>query len=455
MGRNVLIIGFKRSGISAAKLFHFLGDGVYVCDRSEIRDIPEWVKGDRNGLMYDELFEGIGLVVLSPSVDIKSEMVCEAQKRNIAVIGETEGAYRVFNGRVTAVTGTNGKTTTTSLIEAFYLKGGKKAAALGNIGIPFSEFIKKDIDEAVLEVSSFQLESTRDFKPHIALFLNFAPDHLDRHKDLEEYYSAKVKIFQNQTSEDFAVINADDEILFDRFKDGITPYALGLSSDVSERFQNRNLPRLYTFSAKRKTIGAYVEKEGIFFDDGAKTRRVCSLSDGKLKGAHNLENVLAAITAACLSDIENTAVINALSEFQPAHARIEFVKKIEETSFFNDSKGTNIHASIAAAKAMTGSTALILGGSDKGEDFRVLFRALPDNIISVYVTGENASKIIEAAGEFPHVKICGLKTLKECVKKAYEERPKNVLLSPASASFDRYKNYEERGVVFEKLVEEL
>jgi UDP-N-acetylmuramoylalanine--D-glutamate ligase len=448
---------------------------------------------------------------------------------------------------VVAVTGTNGKTTTTLLIDAAYRAGGINCAALGNVGTPFSDFPALNVDTAVLEVSSFQLESTKTFRPHIAIFLNFASDHLDRHKDMGEYFAAKLKIFENQTIDDYAVINYDDGYLKEYFdmKNSVSEINSFEDGSFENAEENQFFPKadgvhirseLFYFSAETRVKGAYVEDGKVFFDDGNEIQAVCEVGDIKIPGRHNLENALAAVCAAKLEGIENEFIISAFRNFSLPHNRIEFVKRIGETDFFNDSKGTNIHASLAAIKSMKGDTALILGGSDKGEDFSELFNELPDAVRAVFVTGENAKKIIDAANDIgiktsfdadlDTEKIrekCGIKTslntdfdgekirafcekkrgidspndgeksqknrgiktsfnidldtkksqknrgieprnnpilsetktLKEAVERAYECGVKNVLFSPASASFDRYRNYEERGQVFVALVEEL
>ncbi|MDR1940579.1 MAG: UDP-N-acetylmuramoyl-L-alanine--D-glutamate ligase [Clostridiales bacterium] len=443
MGKNILIVGFKRSGISAARLMKESGCNVYIYDEKPVGGgFDDVVSGDRSGLCYKAVFDGIDTAVLSPSVDINCQFVGRCRAAGIEVIGEIECAYRAFKGvgPVTAVTGTNGKTTTTALINDIYQSAGLKSAALGNIGIPFSDFIKEDIERAVVEVSSFQLESIVEFRPDIAVFLNFAPDHLDRHKTEKEYFDAKLKIFENQTERDFAVINADDEYLSDYFIK--RKNADGLKAGV-----------LY-FSTRGRVRGAYADGGAIVFDDGKTAAcEVCKVLDVPLIGRHNVENALAAVSAAYAAGIPDGAIRAALRSFKPAKNRIEFVKKVGETAFYNDSKGTNIHAAIAAARSMTGSFSLILGGSDKGEDFGRLFAALPENVCEIFVTGANAKKITAAAkagGYADRAFECA--TLEECIKKALKKSPQNILLSPASASFDRYKNYEERGADFVRIV---
>ena len=441
---NVLVVGFKKSGVSAARLMRSLGRSVYVYDKAGIGNIPEYVKGDRSGYSYSRLFEGIDLVVLSPSVDINSELVREAKARSIGVIGEIEAASLCFRGEIVAVTGTNGKTTVTSLVESIFKAAGKKCKALGNIGTPFSDFFGQDIDIAALEVSSFQAESMVSFRPRAALFLNFAPDHLDRHKTMESYFAAKLNIFQNQRRGDYIIVNADDAYLFEYFTAG-RGVEIGISGST---------PEVIFFSAEKKVKGAYIEDGKILFNI-EKDRRpdyVCDVSEVRLKGRHNLQNALAAVAAAGVFGIGGDAVSRALKVFEPPRARIEFVANIDGVSFFNDSKGTNIHATAAAVESMSESTALILGGSDKGEDFHDLFKVLNGKVKAVFVTGQNAGKILAAAADYPSVPVTEYSSLTECVREAFLSRCDNVLLSPASASFDRYKNYVERGEHFIKIV---
>ncbi|MDR2091296.1 MAG: hypothetical protein LBP62_06610 [Clostridiales bacterium] len=445
---------------------------------------------------------------------------CRREKNDLLKIEKPMANRREKMRNITAVTGTNGKTTTTLLIDAVYKAAGIKCAALGNVGRAFSDFYKDDIDTAVLEVSSFQLESIKTFRPNIAIFLNFAPDHLDRHRDIDEYFAAKLRIFENQTIEDFAVVNYDDKYLreyFDRSEcrnmradksvngDKYSSEHFNESGNISARYNNdgnesvkgdkysgehfnesgnisarynndgnENVngdkylsepfdgsgyphihSELFFFSAERHVKGAYVEDGEIFFDDGNEVHFVCDTGAVGIRGGHNLENALAVVCAAKLMDIQNDFIISAFRNFSLPHNRIEFVGRIGGTDFFNDSKATNIHAAAAAARSMDGDFALILGGSDKGEDFRVLFDRLSDNVNAVFVTGGNAEKIMSAAKEKNFGNIKKTDTLRESVEAAYESGAKNVLFSPASASFDRYENYEERGRIFAALVEEL
>ncbi|MDR3262695.1 MAG: UDP-N-acetylmuramoyl-L-alanine--D-glutamate ligase [Clostridiales bacterium] len=440
MSKNVLIIGFGRSGRSAAKLVNETGDNVYIYDEKAVADIPCFVRENRSGYETEKLFDGIDSVIISPSAAINSALVKQAESRGIAVVGETETAYAAFGGGVTAVTGTNGKTTVTMLIHGIFEKAGIRCAALGNIGTPFSEFFWLGIDEAVLEVSSFQLESIKTFRPHIAVFLNFAPDHLDRHADIKEYFAAKLNLFLNQTRNDFAVINADDPYLREKFGNGMPQ---GYESE------------LFYFSAERRVKGVYVKDGDIIFDDGRTAKKICTVSDIPLKGRHNLENALAAICAAYLKNIGSDDIEAALKSFEPPRHRIEFVRRIGGTDFFDDSKGTNVHATVAAVKSMVGETVLILGGSDKGENFGDLFKDMPKSVKEIFVTGQNSHKILAAASGFEAIKISETATLEECVKQAYAAAPDNVLFSPASASFDRYRSYEERGKHFVRITEEL
>jgi UDP-N-acetylmuramoylalanine--D-glutamate ligase len=309
------------------------------------------------------------------------------------------------------------------------------------------------VSDVVLEVSSFQLESIKRFKPDISVFLNFAPDHLDRHRSMEEYFEAKLRIFENQTQEDYAVINADDKRLEEYFLNaGYIYHGGGIMTNDKNGKKAKVNADVYFFSTIRRVKGVYADGEKIMFFDGNKTVKICGLNEIKLCGRHNLENVLAAMCAAKLRGIDNDAIIKALDGFVPPHNRIELVREVFGMRFFNDSKGTNIHATLAAIESMDGDTVLILGGSDKGEDFCELFSALPEKIKEICVTGQNAKKITEAAREFLKIKIAEFDTLYDCVKKATKTGCKNVLFSPASASFDRYKNYEERGRDFVKIV---
>lgn len=375
-------------------------------------------------VICDNLSDDLDLIVVSPGVPTDNEIFGFAEYNKIRIIGELELGYELCHSPVIAVTGTNGKTTVTSLIGDILREGGYKPLVCGNIGVSFSAAaIKESYDIAVTEVSSFQLETIDKFKPFIAIITNITPDHLDRHKTFERYVEIKKKITVNQTESDYLIVP----------KELIYP----------------TLASLITFG---EDADCRAEKDGIYLFD----KKLVSAEDIKPRGRHNLLNIMCAASACTLAGVGEEAIGRALKNYSLPPHRIEFIAEKKGVKFFDDSKGTNIGAVLCAAQAMSGDTCLILCGSDKGYEFDELFVKLPDNVKGAVTFGCIAPKIVAAArrtcfkGEVVRVN-----NMSEAVKAAFESGAQNVLLSPATASFDMYSGYAQRGEDFAREVEKL
>jgi UDP-N-acetylmuramoylalanine--D-glutamate ligase len=360
-----------------------------------------------------------------------------ARERGIPVIGEVELAARFLKGRIVAITGSNGKTTTTTLAGEIIAAGGHKTLVGGNIGTPAVTFVDRATDDTwiVLEISSFQLETIETFHPHIAVVLNVTPDHLDRHRTFENYLAAKARIFENQTSSDFAVLNADNE-----------PCVAMASSTRA---------RVYCFSRlKEVDRGAFVRDEQIIWRDERGDRDILPIGEIQLKGAHNVENVLAGVCVGMLAGIEPAQIRRAIAAFAAVEHRLEFVATVRGVDYYNDSKATNVDATIKAVESFPGRIHLILGGKDKGSDYSVLNHLLKERVTRVYTIGAAAAKI---ESQVQGAEMVSAGTLEAAVRRASEAaKPGDiVLLAPACASFDQFNSYEHRGRTFKDLVWQL
>jgi UDP-N-acetylmuramoylalanine--D-glutamate ligase len=360
-----------------------------------------------------------------------------ARAKGVTIWSEIELAGRFMNGRLIGITGSNGKTTTTSLIEHILKNAGFPTILAGNIGTPLISRIEQTNDDTVtvVELSSFQLELIETFRPNISVFLNLTPDHLDRHHTFEEYGAAKARIFRNQKEADSAVLNADDP--------ASTPYA-------------PTRPQVYWFSRKQRVAqGAFVRDNQIVFRQNGEEMAVLKLQEIPLVGAHNVENVLAAVTTTRIAGANPAAIAKGVRSFAGVEHRLEFVAEVGGVRYFNDSKATNVDATLKALDAFPGRILIILGGKDKGSDYTVLRKPLREKAILALLIGAAADKIekqIEGS-----VAIEGAGTIERAVEIAsHAARPGDVvLLAPACASFDQFQNFEHRGRVFKDLVHQL
>lgn len=443
-GKKVLVVGLGKSGLAAALFLRRRGAQVTVSDVRSAeqlgKDIPALleegiaVEAGGHGLLT---FRRQDLIVVSPGVPLDTPELVQVKAFGLPVLGELELASRYLKGKSLAITGSNGKTTTTALSGEILKAGGLKVEVGGNIGVPVIALVDNSSDDgwSVLEVSSFQLETTERFRPEIAVVLNVTPDHLDRHGTFENYAAAKERIFANQTTEDALVLNADD--------------------DVASRMAARAKSRIFWFSAKRVVRqGAFVHEGAIVFraSEQAAPEFILKVENIPLKGHHNVENVLAAVCAARLAGVEPEDIRKAVESFKAVEHRLEFVAEINGVDYYNDSKATNVDAAAKAIAAFPGGIHLILGGKDKNSDYRQLRALLEERVKTVYTIGAAAEKIeTHIYGSVPVVS-CGI--LEQAITKAAEAAQPGeiVLLAPACSSFDQFENYEHRGRVFKELV---
>lgn len=432
--KYVLVIGKGISGKGAAKLLREQGYRVRFVDDDELFELSE----KEREKFLSRLFCGLLFVVTSPGIEPNHILLKLARERGIEVIGELEFGVRHLNGDIIAVTGTNGKTSTVSLIY-FLLSGCKRRVFLGgNIGVAVSSFanMSESTDISVLECSSFQLATVQTFRAHIAALLNITVDHLSYHKTMENYIFCKQQIAKNQTESDFLLINADD------------PISAG------------NIPKtrakIYYFSTKHKVLGCYIKRGCIYFNDNLHEIKLASLKNVKLLGEHNRSNVLCACLAVWL-ETGDISLFDRLCDFKGVSHRIEYIKSIGGVDVYNDSKATNIDSTLVATRSFKQRVNLILGGSDKGYEFDSLFKSLPKNVKSIVVTGETKNKIIVAAHRCDFKNIYACDGFREAVESCFSRAKPGevVLLSPACASFDCFKNYEERGNYFKRIIEEI
>jgi UDP-N-acetylmuramoylalanine--D-glutamate ligase len=446
-GKKVLVVGLGKSGLAAALFLRRCGAKVTVSDvRSAeqlAKEIPALLEA---GIMVETGGHGLltfrrqDLIVVSPGVPMDTPELAQVKSFGLPVIGELELAAHYLKGKTLAVTGSNGKTTTTTLLGEILAAGGLPTLVGGNIGVPVVALIESSTDASwsVLEISSFQLETTFEFHPSIAVILNITPDHLDRHGSFENYVRIKERIFAAQTKEDCLVLNADN-----------APCVAAAARAASS---------VYWFSNEHPVEqGAWVEDEQVVYrsQKGAATETVMPLSGIPIKGAHNVENVLAAVCSARLAGVPAEAIRSAVEKFHAVEHRLEYVATRKGVEFYNDSKATNVDATAKAIAAFNGGIHLILGGKDKGSPYTVLADLLRERASAVYTIGVAAPKIeSDLRGVVP---ILSCETLEKAVAAAAAAaRPGEVVvLAPACSSYDQFDNYEQRGRVFKQLVKAL
>lgn len=471
--KRVLVVGLGKSGAASALFLKSRGARVTVSDskpeaelHKQILPLLEQGIAVETGAHGDRTFRGQDLIVVSPGVPVDSPQLIQARNQGEPVIGEIELAAQFLPGPIAAITGANGKTTTTTLAGEILAASKIPVLIGGNIGTPAITFVDQATPNTwiVLEVSSFQLETIVDFRPKIAVILNITPDHLDRHKTFANYVAAKARIFENQRDDDFTVLNADD------------PTTIGLAEQT--------LAQRFLFSRKKEVgSGAFVRDGHIYFrvartllsaipsgdlgsarataperpatNDQRQEIEIMPLSEIPLKGAHNLENVLAAICVGMLSGCEPAQIRHAVQNFKAVEHRLEFVAKLAGVDYYNDSKATNVDATIKALESFPGKIHLILGGKDKGSDYTLLNDLLRARVKRVYTIGAASAKIesqIKGAVEIDHAE-----TLEKAVERAADSAQPGdvVLLAPACSSFDQFQNYEHRGSVFKETVRSL
>lgn len=446
-GKKILVLGAGISGIAVAGILQQLGAQVTLSDTKPAESIKHDVKGVAAqgvvlalGDQNESLLEGTDYVVLSPGVSIYSPLVAKAQQKGITVMSEIEVAYRLCKAPIVAITGTNGKTTTTTLTGEILRAAGQEVVVGGNIGLALSQEVK-DVSAGgvvVAEISSFQLEGVIQFRPHIAAILNLTPDHIDRHGSLDTYRDMKERIFANQTAEDYLILNYDDPAV----------------RDMASRAKSQ-----VVFFSRLKALDS-----GVFVQDGTiritwqnKTVDICAVDSIKIKGAHNVENALAACGAAFFAGAKPADMAKVLAEFPGVEHRIEPVTTVNGVTYYNDSKATNPESSIKALEAFSGHIILIAGGRDKKTDLGEFMRLIKERVDHLILIGEAAERFNQAAVQHGVANIHFAEDFTGAVNLAHQlaHPPQVVLLSPACASYDMFNNYEERGRIFKDLVRAL
>lgn len=440
--KNVLIVGMARSGISAAKLCRQLGARVTIYDskpkthfEKEIEELGtndyRWIFGDLNSILPSEF----DLIIMSPGVPTDLEWIINARSLGISVISEIELAYAYCPSKILAITGTNGKTTTTTLVGEIVRNFTEDTFVVGNIGVPFTQEVLNCGDDTIVvaEISSFQLETIEAFKPKISAILNITPDHLNRHKTFENYVLAKLRITENQSCDDYCVLNADDNSCVE--------------------IQDRIFAKKVWFSRLKPVEGVYLVNDKIYSDLNGHEEEILELSKVKLLGNHNIENIMAAVAICQCAGVPKDIIRDTIYAFEGVEHRIEFVRQLNGVKYYNDSKATNPDAAIKGVEAMVAPTVLIAGGMDKGTPFDEWIQSFGNKVKALIVYGQTKyiiEKVARKAGYDVHI----VEDLQEAVKLAHKLATPGdaVLLSPACASWDMFKDFEERGCLFKTFV---
>lgn len=444
-GKKISIIGAVRSGIGAAKLAKKLGAIPFVSDSGSKEELQNSISSlVSEGIAFEcgahsETVFDCDLMITSPGVPTNSEILQNALAKNIRVVSEVEFASWSCKGKIISITGTNGKTTTTALMDHTLNHSGIKCYSAGNIGQAFSEIVLdvKEDEFVALETSSFQLDFMDEFKPLFSLILNITADHLDRYNDsFDEYIEAKLKVTGNQTEDDFLIYNFDDPFIKINLKNKrVQQLAFSLISDLP--------------------AGAFYKEGKMFFSWSGKVSEICSVSDLFIKGEHNIANALAVLAVAKLLKVSDQKIREAFSSFKGVEHRIEFVRALDGVEYYNDSKATNVDSVIVALKSFTKPIYLILGGKDKGNNYDDIRELVLKHVKKIYAIGASAQKVYDYFNEIVETEM--KESLESAVEAGRNEAVNGavVLLSPACASFDMFDNYEHRGKVFKQSVNNL
>tara|TARA_R100000935_G_scaffold58780_1_gene97868 strand:- start:8342 stop:9676 length:1335 start_codon:yes stop_codon:yes gene_type:complete len=443
--KRLVVLGGGESGVGTAILGKKEGFEVFVSDKGiikeEYRKVLEHFEIDWEEQQHSEdKILNADLVMKSPGIPDKVPLVAKLKEVGVPIISEIEFASRYTKATIIGITGSNGKTTTTMLTNHILKEGGLNVGMAGNIGDSYAKMVaEKDFDYYVLEISSFQLDGIVDFKPHIAILTNITPDHLDRYEyKFENYIASKFRIAKNQTKEDYLIYDADDEVI------------------VQWLQKNPVQSKLLPFSISKKLDeGAYLENDKIIIKTHNNTIEM-STDALALEGKHNVKNTMAATTAAKLISIRKETIRRSIENFQGAEHRLEKVLKIHHVQYINDSKATNVNATYYALDSMKTPTVWIVGGVDKGNDYKELMPLVREKVKAIICLGTDNSKIKDAFGNVVDL-VVETFAMDEAVKVAYKiaERGDTVLLSPACASFDLFKNYEDRGNQFKEAIKKL
>lgn len=443
-GKKALVCGMARSGIAAAKLLNRLGARVTLQDMKKREEISADVlalEGEGivlyTGANPDEIACAQDLIVLSPGIPCDLPFIAAAEEAGIEVISEVELAYRLTPCPITAITGTNGKTTTTTLTGEIMKTAYSGTAVVGNIGIPYSEEVERltEKDWVVAEISSFQMEKAKEFHPHISAVLNITPDHLNRHKTMDVYIAMKERVFAKQTAADFCILNHGDE--------------------TCRKMADKTAAKVFFFdSSETLAEGIYLDGDAIEVRWGAINETLIRVDELQILGVHNYENVMAAAAMGICAGIALDTIRAVLKGFAGVAHRIEYVATVDGVDYYNDSKGTNVDASIRAVLAMKKPIVLIGGGYDKGSSFDEWTKLFPGRVKHLVLIGVTAPKVRASAEKFGFTAISDCETFEEAVDLCREKAEDGdcVLLSPACASWGMFDNYEQRGDMFKEQV---
>lgn len=448
--QKVLVAGSGISGIAATKLLLEMGgevvlyDGNIKLDRKSLKE--NFAKGASVTIVLGELKRtdllGVEMCVISPGISLEAPFVAVLDEVHIPIWSEVQLAYQCAKGRLAAITGTNGKTTATVLIGEIMKAYYEQVFVVGNIGIPYTEMVLQTEDDSVtvLEVSSFQLETIMDFRPHVSAILNISPDHLNRHHTMDCYIEIKKGIAANQTEEDTCVLNYDDAVLRE----------FGQKAGLK--------PQVVFFSSREKLEeGYYLDGNRMMYQCGGQETEILNIEDIHLLGRHNFENVMAAVAVSTAMGVPLSIIQKVTKEFRAVEHRIEFVRERAGVKYYNDSKGTNPDAAIQAIKAMPGPTLLIAGGYDKQSEYDQWVESFDGKIKYLVLIGQTRDKIADCAKKHGFYDIMYAEDMSEAVHvcASYANMGDHVLLSPACASWGMFQNYEERGDVFKECVKNL
>ena len=448
--KKAMVLGMARSGIAAARLLTLRSAEVWACDakpRDAFDGALDEIEREGVHLLLGEAhpedhLEGLELLVVSPGIRVEHPAIERAKALGIEVVGEVEYAYRESTGQLLAVTGTNGKTTTTTLVGEIFKNAGRTTWVVGNIGAPYSAAVPKmrPGDVTVCEISSFMMETASQFHPSVAAVLNISEDHMDRHKTMDRYIALKERVFANCGADDFLVLNYDDPV----------------TRDMAARAHCR----VVWFSSRNQVpFGAFVADGKVVFGEPEAFKVICGVDEIAIPGEHNLKNALAAAAMAMVCGVPAPVIRHTLRTFQGVEHRIEFVRELGGVRFINDSKGTNVDSTIQAVRAMRKPTVLILGGYDKHCDFTPLVEVIKqcpiDHIVLIGATAAQIADTLDRCG-YAAYEHCGT-DFEAAIRRAFALAPKggNVLFSPSCASFDMFSDYEARGRIFKEIVAKL
>jgi UDP-N-acetylmuramoylalanine--D-glutamate ligase len=448
--KSVLVAGTGKSGVNAGKLLLKKGAEVIFYDDNEKLDIDSFLSQFEQkegisielGAISDRVLRKAELMIISPGIPVDSDLANEVRDAGIPIWSEIELAYQAGAGHLAAITGTNGKTTTTSLVGEMFANFTDSSFTVGNIGIPYTEVAlqMKENSYTVAEVSSFQLETIMDFKPHVSAVLNVTPDHLNRHYTMENYASVKLDVCKNQDENDYLILNYDDEI------------TRAMAKDERVKAKVVFFSRLHSLEQ-----GVCVKDNAIVIRENGKEIKVIDNSELRLLGGHNLENYMAGVAVAYYMGVPLEVISKTLKEFKGVAHRIEFVKEVNGVTYYNDSKGTNPDAAIKGIQAMNRQTVLIGGGYDKGVTFDDWILAFDGKVKKLVLLGQTAQMIADTAAKHGFTDVVFADSLKEAVDLCakFAQPGDAVLLSPACASWGMFDNYEQRGDMFKEYVNQL